>query len=501
MLIPIRHENMTARRWPVITLALIVLNTVVFLGTNSTIEDQAAQLGPVKARILSLAAQHPDLTMPADVQEFVTTVREHQPAAWKEFQHPSNQLENLLGTHSDSSADPEALQDQMDSLATQYSKLEASSILDQYAFIPTVRKPVTYLTASFLHGGWLHLIGNMWFLWLAGFVLEDAWGRALYSIVYLVAGAVALQFYAWMSPHSLAPTLGASGAVAALMGAFLVRFPKMRIEMLWFFSFRVRRFKAPAFYLLPLWLLMEVFYGSLFGSSSGVAHWAHVGGFAFGALAALALRYSGLEHKANAAVEAEVSWQNDPAIVQATEMLEKGQLDEAAATLQQYLATETNSLDGWSLLQQVYWRKSDLPAYREATMKACALHIKAKASEAAWQDFEDFRNGGGENPPAATWFDLARIAEEQQNYERALAEYQKLAAVYPNERQAMMAQMAQAKLYLRRLNRPEEALKLYQAAAASKTPHLDWEQTIQAGIREAKEAMGIGTARTANATA
>ena len=501
MLIPIRHENMTARRWPVITLALIVLNTVVFLGTNSTIEDQAAQLGPVKARIVALAAQHPDLTMPADVQEFVTSVREHQPAKWKEFEHPDSQLIGLLGTPSASTDDPEELQGQMDSLAAQYNKLEASSILDQYAFIPTLRKPLTYLTANFLHGGWLHLIGNMWFLWLAGFVLEDAWGRTLYSIFYLVAGAAALQFYAWMSPDSLTATLGASGAVAALMGAFLVRFPTMRIEMLWFFSFRVRRFKAQAFYLLPLWLLMEVFYGSLFGSSSGVAHWAHVGGFAFGALGALALRYSGLEHKANAAVEAEISWQNDPAIVQATEMLEKGRLDEAAAVLQPYLASSPNSLDGWSLLQQVYWRKSDLPAYREATIKACALHIKAKSADAAWQCFEDFRNAGGENLPAATWFDLARMAEEQQNYDRALAEYQKLAAAYPAERQAMMSQMAQAKLYLRRLNRPEEALKLYEAAAASKTPHLDWEQTIQAGIREAKEALGVGAPRAAGATA
>ena len=85
----------------------------------------------------------------------------------------------------------------------------------------------------------MHLIGNMWFLWLAGFVLEDVWGRWLYSAFYLIAGAAALQFHAWSNAGSITPTLGASGAVAALMGAFLVRFPKMKIEMAWFLGFKL----------------------------------------------------------------------------------------------------------------------------------------------------------------------------------------------------------------------------------------------------------------------
>src|ERR1051325_6685609 len=180
--------------------------------------------------------------------------------------------------------DPVRLQSEMDSLTDKYASLSSNSIVQKYAFVPGDTKPITYLTSNFLHGGWLHLIGNMWFLWLAGFVLEDVWGRWLYSVFYLVAGVAALQFYAWTNPGSITPTLGASGAVAALMGAFLVRFPKMKIEMAWLFMFRLRRFKAAAYWLLPLWLFVEIFYGSLSGTSGGVAHWAHVGGFIFGAL-------------------------------------------------------------------------------------------------------------------------------------------------------------------------------------------------------------------------
>src|SRR5258708_25209248 len=97
--------------------------------------------------------------------------------------------------------------------------------------------------------------------------------------------------HAWANPGSITPSLGASGAVAGLMGAFLVRFPKMKIEMMWFwwFLFRIRvyRFKAAAYWLLPAWLLIEIFNGTLFGQSSGVAHWAHVGGVVFCAAPAL----------------------------------------------------------------------------------------------------------------------------------------------------------------------------------------------------------------------
>ena len=112
------------------------------------------------------------------------------------------------------------------------------------------------------------MIGNMWFLWLAGFILEDNWGRLIYSIFYLVAGAAALQFYAWCAPGSYIPLVGASGAVAALMGGFLVRFPRMKIEMGFYSLIFRHRFKAPAYALLPFWLGMEFLYGSVSGTSS-----------------------------------------------------------------------------------------------------------------------------------------------------------------------------------------------------------------------------------------
>jgi membrane associated rhomboid family serine protease len=501
MLIPIRHENMAARRWPVVTLTLIVLNAVVFLLTHSAVENQSAQLGQVKAHILMLAAAHPELKMPEEVQKFVATFREHNSGLWKELEHPNRGVADTFDARMRLLDDQAPLQAEMDSLAKQYAELSGTALIERYAFVPAHPRPLAYITANFLHGGWFHLIGNMWFLWLAGFVLEDTWGRVLYSTVYTIAGAAALQIHALVNAGSLTPTLGASGAVAALMGAFLVRFPKMKIEMawlwMWMFRFRIHRFKAPAYALLPAWLLMEVFYGSLFGKMSGVAHWAHVGGFVFGGLAATALHYSGLEHKANQAIEEKTTLASDPEISQASELIDQGQYDEALALLTNYIAGKPDSIDAYNLLQQLHWRKGDIPAYQEAMTKLCSLRLKQRYYEAAWQDYEDYLNSGGKTMSAATWFELCRAAEAQQWFDRALAEYGKLAAAYPQERQAVMAQLGAGRICLARLNRPQDALRYFEAAQKSSVPHLDLENDIGAGMREAKAALAPGAAGSA----
>jgi len=489
MLIPIRHDNMSARRWPVVTLALIAINIIVFVATHDALTRQAPELGRVEAHILILAATHPELTLAPEAQQLVNGFKDHNPSEWAKVQDPNHKIIDAWDAHIRLVDEPYQLQQEMDSLTDQYDKLSTASLAEQYAFVPAHPRAITYLTANFLHGGWLHLIGNMWFLWLAGFVLEDAWGRWMYSVFYLVAGAAALQFHAWANAGSIVPTLGASGAVAALMGAFLVSFPKMKIEMMWIFLFRRYTFKAPAYTLLPLWLLMEVLYGTLFSRTSGTAHWAHVGGFLFGAIVACGLRYSGLERKMNQAIEERVSWQNDPEIVQASDMVHAGQLDDALPILKDYLARKPDSVDACSLLREVHWRKTDIPLYLAYTTRLCSLHLASRQPEAAWQDYEEFLQQGGDKLPAQTWLDLCRVPEEEGAFDRALSEYEKLAAAYPKERQSLLAGLGAARICLKRLNRPQDAIKYYEQVARSPIPHLDLEANIQTGVREARAAL------------
>jgi membrane associated rhomboid family serine protease len=492
MLFPVKHENMTARRWPVVTLGLILLNFLIFLATHPTMEKQEDSLWSVKMHVLVLAAQHPDLAISSKAQQFVTDFRAYDPADWAEMQSSSFRPIDNWDAQMRSVNDGEQLQAEMDSIAAEYADLTATSIAERFAFIPAHPRLIAYLSSTFLHGGWLHLIGNMWFLWLAGFALEDAWGRPLYLACYLTAGIAATQFDAWANPGSIAVSYGASGAVAGLMGAFLVRFPKLKIRLMWFFGSWLSGFWRPwvrAYWLLPLWFGMEIYYGKITGERDGIGHWAHVGGFAFGALAALAIHYSGLEHRANKAIEEKVSWTADPEINEAGDLVENGKLDQATVILNKYLSGNPASLGAWSLLRIVHWRSNDIPACREATAKVCELNLRAGMHEAAWQDYEEFLNLGGSNMHPAIWLELCRVPEQQKDFTRALKEYEKLAAAYPSERQGLIAQLGAARILIRRLDRPNEALVLYEAASASTVPHLDLERDIESGIQQAKDAL------------
>jgi membrane associated rhomboid family serine protease len=490
VLIPLRHENMSGRRWPVITFALIGLNVAIFLVTHWKIEAEQPKRAETRLHLLVLAATHPELKTTPESSEFIEHVKKASGPSWDRIANPSRSLQDSWDAQTRLQDDPAILQSQMDALCQDFEESEHSSILDNYGFVPAHPRAASYVTANFLHGGWLHLIGNMWFLWLAGFILEDNWGRLIYSVFYLVAGVASLQFYAWCSPGSYIPLVGASGAVAALMGAFLVRFPKMKIEMALVTLFYRFKFKAAAYWLLPLWLAMEFFYGAALGQGSSVAHWAHVGGFLFGMLGAFVIQKSGLEQKASAKIESEIGWTGDPAVVQAQDALDQGKLDETVAILEKHVAGKPSSTDALTILQQVQWRRNDIPAYQKASIQLIQAYIKAHDLEAAWHAYDEFSNAAGGNLPPAAWLELIRHLENQQNIDRVVAECDRLAQAYPQERPTLLALLTAGRLSLKKLNRPDEALRFYKAAESSPVPHLDWDTNIRAGIADAERALG-----------
>jgi len=146
---------------------------------------------------------------------------------------------------------------------------------------------VTILTAMFMHAGWMHIIGNMVFLWAFGPEVEDAMRRPRYLAFYLLSGLAASLAQIALMPGSTVLNLGASGAIAGVMGAFLVTYPHDRIRVLLFFGWFVRTAFVPAALLIGLWFLIQLF--SQVGAvanvqTGGVAYAAHVGGFIFGAV-------------------------------------------------------------------------------------------------------------------------------------------------------------------------------------------------------------------------
>lgn len=143
------------------------------------------------------------------------------------------------------------------------------------------------LTSMFLHGGWLHLIGNMWFLWIYGDNVEDILGHGKYLLFYLLCGVGAAFVHVYFNPESRVPTIGASGAIAGVMGAYCVKFPHSRILMLVPIFIFLTTLEVPAFLVLMYWFVIQIFsgVGSVADSNvsrGGVAFLAHVGGFLAG---------------------------------------------------------------------------------------------------------------------------------------------------------------------------------------------------------------------------
>jgi len=151
---------------------------------------------------------------------------------------------------------------------------------------------LTVVTSMFLHGGWFHLLGNLWFLWVFGNNVEDSMGKIRFVAFYVATGVAAAAAQAAVNPASAIPMVGASGAISGVMGAYIVLYPRVRVHMLVFLGVFITRIAVPAVAMLGYWFLLQVVGGipALQSESGGVAFWAHAGGFAAGMLLVLMFR-------------------------------------------------------------------------------------------------------------------------------------------------------------------------------------------------------------------
>ena len=231
------YDNNPTRHTPVITYALLAINVLAFLWANNLSEPSRQVLvyrhGFVPARIGQLSQQRP-IFVPVNVAV-------HDPF-W------GNRVEQRA--------------------------IELAPVPGQVW--------MSLLTCMFLHGGWMHLLFNMWFLWLFGNNVEDRLGPLMYLVLYLGGGLIGSGVHWAIDPNSLAPVIGASGAIAAVLGAYAITWPWARVSTLVFLVVFVTVIEVPAIVVLGMWFVIQVFSGheSLNAATSGgVAWWAHVGGF------------------------------------------------------------------------------------------------------------------------------------------------------------------------------------------------------------------------------
>jgi membrane associated rhomboid family serine protease len=153
---------------------------------------------------------------------------------------------------------------------------------------------ITVFTSMFLHGGWIHLGGNMLYLWIFGNNIEDRLGHVGFLVFYLLGGVAAAATQVFRDPTSEVPIIGASGAIAAVLGAYLILYPRARVLSLIFLGFFAQLIQVPAILVLGFWFVLQLFSGLMSlgaaGADGGVAVFAHIGGFLFGVAVGLVVR-------------------------------------------------------------------------------------------------------------------------------------------------------------------------------------------------------------------
>ncbi|MEO6325735.1 MAG: rhomboid family intramembrane serine protease, partial [Thermoanaerobaculia bacterium] len=322
MLIPIGQVNSEVRRLPWVTIVLLSLNTLVFglMTLGGADKENSREVRKRTIHLVQYWQAHPYLELPKELSDYWGTARASRIRKQIDAEHEKmRKLSPLF-------PEPEAMAEEQKELARRGRSLveafQASSSY-RFGFVPGKKTAQGVLFSMFMHGGWMHLLGNMLFLFITAPFLEDVFGRPMFAGFYLVAGVVAAFAHAMKFPDAMTPLIGASGAIAGVMGAFLIRLGQSRIKFLCvpilFLPFIRFTFALPAFVVLPFWFLEQLIWNWLM-PDAGVAWWAHIGGFLFGMAFALVVGVARIEERfIHPSIEKEIGWQQHPGLTRAGE--------------------------------------------------------------------------------------------------------------------------------------------------------------------------------------
>ena len=310
-----------------------------FLATHGRVDESEARLTSAHERLIAALdswAERPYLRLPPRALEALPPeLAETYQASAARGETPPADLRSF-----EVAAEQAEIDAEVSGAVSELDAANASHPYRAHGFLPSEPSAWGLLAHMFMHAGWMHLIGNLFMLFIAGPALEDRWGRALFGAGYAVAGLGGALLFSAFTQDPTVPLVGASGAISGVFGAFLVRFWSTQIRFWYFFWFGFRiwtgTFERPAYLMLPLWLANELFQAWLshaVGVSSGVANTAHIGGFAVGAGLALAVKASQLDMRIDREIDALTSAQGNVAVGEALALREQGDLRGAIQSL------------------------------------------------------------------------------------------------------------------------------------------------------------------------
>jgi membrane associated rhomboid family serine protease len=359
MIIPIGHEQTTVRRLPWVTFSIMGLCLVVFLFTNPGEKARQEEAFEELGEAFEYFGERPYLVMDERLRD----------ALVQEF--GEQETNALLQMMRQAGPDPPTNSDQLqreqetfEGMVDDFFASVDSSPLRALGVVPADMSAHTLISYQFAHAGWGHLLGNLFMLFLAGPFVEDRWGRPMYAAFYLFTGILAALMFVVRYPSLNVPLVGASGAIAGLMGAFLILFWNTKIKFLyWLFFFMVGTFEAPAWLMLPLWFVKELFFANAMDSlapgegGGGVAFWAHVWGFIFGVVITVAIVYFRVEERfIHKKIEDKITLVENPTVEDASKLAEGGDRTAAKDALTKELDSRPDNIDAaialWNLCFQ-----------------------------------------------------------------------------------------------------------------------------------------------------
>ncbi|NOZ93538.1 MAG: rhomboid family intramembrane serine protease [Acidobacteria bacterium] len=483
MIIPIGQTDSAVRRLPWVTFGIMILCFLVFVGTlgpTHTLQRRAAEsLGDA----IRYWTQHPYLEPGERMKSMLSGG-----AADKE--QVLRELVRQFGKKPPASREQRRReQAHLDRLVDRGFSLLHQVPAFRYGLIPAHPRAFAYLTYMFMHGGWMHLLGNLFILFLTGPFLEDAWGRPLFAALYLASGVFSAFMFAAHYPHLQGPLIGASGAIAGVMGAFLVRFWARRIRFFyWFFFVFHGTFEAPAWLMLGLWLLRELTFAQAVDAMApgsgggGTAHWAHVWGFVFGlAVAAGVKRFAIEERFIHPAIEAKITVVDNQPIERAMEVHGAGDHDRALELLEAEVRRDPGNVDAelalWNMAVEL-GRGQEKAEHARRLIRRYLRSGNNEAAVAVWSEL--LGSAPGERLDPASAAGVARALAEAGRLEEADRALESLARGDTGEmppgplirgtRLAIENRLPTARLLLSRLaenpGAPQETLAELEAAAA-----------------------------------
>lgn len=447
-LIPIGSEE-GVRRLPYLTIGLIVLNAIIFIVTSSVLRSQEETLYKIHRELQEIEYRYFFDILEQDPNALQNITLDEQHELFLENENIRWEDDDYAIWHE---------------LYDKYRAKFNSVIFNQLGFTPKHFNFFKLFSHMFIHANIFHLIFNMLFLWLVGCNIEDTWSWKVFLGLYLISGAIACLLHAAVYPSSNMPLVGASGAIAGIMGAFMIRHYKTKIRFAYFFwlIFVPPIFGSFAIYAgiaLPIWFVMQIL-SARWSVEAGTAYYAHIGGFIFGAVVGMSMRFLGIEKKYVAPM-VEDSFEKLKMSPKMKEVYKKMDINDTAGAIPLLLAVldeEPMNFDAPLILARIYYEKGHHDDALTMYNKAVTNTIRSDEAEALFSIYEELKEKNLlEKISEKNIYNLAATLEKFEKHNNANEVYGIYVKVFPAGRVRAKALARIYLLFKTKLNDPAMA--------------------------------------------